>query len=226
MAKTFQDAGLKNLHLVDLDGAKIGSVQHQKILEKIKTNTDLIVDYGGGIRNESDVVSLKNAGADQVNIGSLSIKNKVLIKQFIEEFGQEYIILSPDVKGRKIANAKKIDGKWLVHLVGGRKATNIDLFEWIKEAVDRGAGEILFTSMDHDGTKNGFANDELSKISKMVNVPIIASGGAGNMDHFRDTFDKGLADAALAASVFHFGEISIPDLKNYLADQKINVRLN
>jgi len=122
-------------------------------------------------------------------------------------------------------DAKQIDGDWKVHLVGGKVPTKIDLFEWAKEVEERGAGEILFTSMDHDGTKNGFANTALAQLSETVNLPIIASGGAGNTQHFADTFTLGKADAALAASVFHFGEISVPNLKQQLKAQQIAVRL-
>jgi cyclase len=122
-------------------------------------------------------------------------------------------------------DAKQIDGQWKVHLVGGKVPTEIDLFDWAKEVEERGAGEILFTSMDHDGTKNGFANEALARLSTEVNIPIIASGGAGNTQHFIDTFTHGKADAALAASVFHFGEISVPDLKQQLKQQQIAVRI-
>lgn len=122
-------------------------------------------------------------------------------------------------------DAKQINGQWKVHLAGGSVATDLDLFEWAKEVESLGAGEILFTSMDHDGTKNGFANDALNKLSETLNIPIIASGGAGNVQHFIDTFKDGKADAALAASVFHFGEISIPDLKKELKANRIEVRL-
>ena len=120
---------------------------------------------------------------------------------------------------------KKIDGKWVVHLAGGTIPTELDLFEWAKEVEQRGAGEILFTSMDHDGTKAGFANEALAKLSALVNIPIIASGGAGSVQHFTDTFVKGKSDAALAASVFHFGEIPIPTLKQELKNNSIQVRL-
>jgi len=122
-------------------------------------------------------------------------------------------------------DAKQIDKQWKVHLVGGKIPTEIDLFDWAKEVADRGAGEILFTSMDHDGTKAGFANDALARISEEVNIPIIASGGAGNTQHFIDTFTQGKADAALAASIFHFGEVSVPDLKQELKQQHIAVRI-
>ncbi|MGB5322564.1 imidazole glycerol phosphate synthase subunit HisF, partial [Lutimonas sp.] len=164
-----------------------------------------------------DVNMLLRAGADKISINSSAVKNPALIKELANKFGSQCIVLAVD--------AKLIDGYWKVFLVGGRVQTELDLFDWVKEAVELGAGEILFTSMDHDGTKNGFANDTLRKLSEMVKVPIIASGGAGNMQHFCDTFKEGKADAALAASVFHYKEIEIKKLKTELRNQGINVRL-
>ena len=140
-----------------------------------------------------------------------------MINEVATHFGSQCLVVAID--------AKQIDGQWKVHLVGGKVPTEIDLFDWAKEVEERGAGEILFTSMDHDGTKNGFANEALARLSTEVNIPIIASGGAGNTSHFIDTFTAGKADAALAASVFHFGEISVPDLKQQLKQQHIAVRL-
>ncbi len=160
---------------------------------------------------------LLRAGADKISINSSAVKNPALIKELANKFGSQCIVLAVD--------AKLIDKQWKVFLVGGRVQTDLDLFDWVKEAVELGAGEILFTSMDHDGTKNGFANETLKKLSAMVKVPIIASGGAGNMQHFCDTFKEGRADAALAASVFHYKEIEIKKLKRTLRNQGINVRL-
>jgi cyclase len=140
-----------------------------------------------------------------------------LIDEMAYQFGSQCIVVAID--------AKQIEGKWKVHLVGGKVPTTLNLFDWAKEVEQRGAGELLFTSMDHDGTKKGFANEALAELSQTVNIPIIASGGAGNMSHFSATFTEGKADAALAASVFHFGEISIPELKSELHKQKIPVRL-
>jgi cyclase len=156
-------------------------------------------------------------GADKVSINSAAVRQPGLIDELSTKFGSQCIVLAVD--------AKLIDGQWMVHLNGGKIPTEIELMAWIREAVNRGAGEILFTSMDHDGTKGGFANEALAEISRMVNVPVIASGGAGTMEHFRDTFRDGRSDAALAASVFHYHEIDIPDLKNYLKSENINVRL-
>ena len=172
---------------------------------------------GGGISSVEDVDVLLHNGADKVSINSSAVKNPQLINDLVAKFGSQCIVVAID--------AKQIDGEWIVHLVGGKVPTERKLFEWAKEVEERGAGEILFTSMDHDGTKDGFANEALSKLSTELNIPIIASGGAGNMQHFTDTFVDGKADAALAASVFHFKEIGIKDLKEDLKDNGIPVRL-
>ncbi|MFM9825932.1 imidazole glycerol phosphate synthase subunit HisF, partial [Flavobacterium sp.] len=146
-----------------------------------------------------------------------AVKNPQLINDLAQKFGSQCVVVAID--------AKQIDGQWIVHLVGGKVPTEIRLFDWAKEVEQRGAGEILFTSMDHDGTKNGFANEALATLSKLVNIPIIASGGAGNIQHFVDTFVEGKADAALAASVFHFKEIEIKTLKKELKNNNIEVRI-
>ena len=139
-----------------------------------------------------------------------------MIQELAQKFGEQCVVIAID--------AKLINGKWKVFLNGGRIETDLELFAWVKEAVNLGAGEILFTSMDHDGTKNGFAVEALKKLAELVNVPIIASGGCGNMQHFKEVFVESNTDAALAASVFHFGEIKIPDLKAYLKTNKIEIR--
>ncbi|HZI26160.1 MAG TPA: HisA/HisF-related TIM barrel protein, partial [Chryseolinea sp.] len=146
-----------------------------------------------------------------------AVRDPQLIDELSKAFGSQCIVLAID--------ARKIDNQWIVHTHGGRNPTDKKLFTWAKEGQERGAGEILFTSMDHDGTKNGFANDSLQKLHQLLHIPVIASGGAGNMGHFIDTFLLGKADAALAASIFHFGEIQIPDLKMFLHQRNINVRL-
>ena len=169
---------------------------------------DIPFTVGGGIRSVEDVSILLKNGADKVSINSAAVKRPELIDEVATHFGSQCLVVAID--------AKQIDGQWKVHLVGGKVPTEIDLFDWAREVATRGAGEILFTSMDHDGTKNGFANEALAQLSETVNIPIIASGGAGTTQHFIDTFTHGKADAALAASVFHFGEIPIPDLKQEL----------
>ena len=184
---------------------------------KVAATIDIPFTVGGGIRSVEDVSILLKNGADKVSINSAAVKRPELINEVATHFGSQCLVVAID--------AKQIDGQWKVHLVGGKVPTEIDLFDWAKEVEERGAGEILFTSMDHDGTKNGFANKALARLSTEVNIPIIASGGAGNTSHFIDTFTAGKADAALAASVFHFGEISVPDLKQQLKQQQIAVRL-
>lgn len=185
---------------------------------KVAAAIDIPFTVGGGIRSVEDVSILLKNGADKVSINSAAVKNPSLINKLSEQFGSQCIVVAID--------AKQIDGQWKVHLVGGKVPTELDLFEWAKEVEQRGAGEILFTSMDHDGTKQGFANNALARLSTEVNIPIIASGGAGTVPHFIDTFTKGKADAALAASVFHFGEISIPELKKQLNQQQLAVRID
>lgn len=185
---------------------------------KVAAAIDIPFTVGGGIRSVEDVSILLKNGADKVSINSAAVKNPSLINKLSEQFGSQCIVVAID--------AKQIDGQWKVHLVGGKVPTELDMFDWAKEVEQRGAGEILFTSMDHDGTKQGFANKALARLSTEVNIPIIASGGAGTVPHFIDTFTKGKADAALAASVFHFGEISIPELKKQLNQQQLAVRIN
>jgi cyclase len=185
---------------------------------KVAAAIDIPFTVGGGIRSVEDVSILLKNGADKVSINSAAVKNPSLINKLSEQFGSQCIVVAID--------AKQIDGLWKVHLVGGKVPTELDLFDWAKEVEQRGAGEILFTSMDHDGTKQGFANNALARLSTEVNIPIIASGGAGTVPHFIDTFTKGKADAALAASVFHFGEISIPELKKQLNQQQLAVRID
>jgi len=189
-----------------------------ELVLRVAAAIDIPFTVGGGISAVEDVAVLLKNGADKVSINSAAVKNPILIDKLSEQFGSQCIVVAID--------AKQIDGQWKVHLVGGKVPTELDLFEWAREVEERGAGEILFTSMDHDGTKHGFANNALARLSAEVNIPIIASGGAGTVPHFIDTFTKGKADAALAASVFHFGEISIPELKKQLNQQQLAVRID
>ena len=187
------------------------------LVRKVAQAIDIPFTVGGGISSVEDVAILLQNGADKVSINSAAVKRPELINELAAQFGSQCIVVAMD--------AKQIDKQWKVHLVGGKIPTKIDLFDWAKEVADRGAGEILFTSMDHDGTKAGFANQALARISEEVNIPIIASGGAGNTQHFVDAFTRGKADAALAASIFHFGEVDLPDLKQELKQQQIAVRI-
>ena len=179
-------------------------------------NINIPFTVGGGINELSDVDRLLNAGADKISINSSAICNPQLIDDIAKHFGSQVCVLAVD--------AKMTENGWKCYLNGGRIETDKELLTWTKEAQERGAGEILFTSMNHDGVKTGYANEALASLAGQLSIPIIASGGAGTMEHFRDAFTLGKADAALAASVFHFGEIKIPDLKSYLCSQGITVR--
>jgi cyclase len=187
------------------------------LVEKIAQHVNIPFTVGGGISSAQNVESILMAGADKISVNSSAVKNPQLISDISSQFGTQCCVLAVD--------AKLIEEEWIVFLAGGRIQTELKLFDWVKEAEQRGAGEILFTSMNHDGTKQGFANEALAKMSEMVNIPIIASGGAGCMQDFADTFTDGSADAALAASVFHYGEINIKELKKYLKNKEICVRI-
>lgn len=217
LADRYSREGADELVFLDITATKEKRKTLVELVEKVARKVNIPFTVGGGISSVEDVNMLLRAGADKISINSSAVKNPALIKELANKFGSQCIVLAVD--------AKLIDKQWKVFLVGGRVQTDLDLFDWVKEAVELGAGEILFTSMDHDGTKNGFANETLKKLSEMVKVPIIASGGAGNMQHFCDAFKEGKADAALAASVFHYKEIEIKKLKKTLRNQGINVRL-
>ena len=216
LADRYSKEGADELVFLDITATKERRKTLVELVEKVAKKINIPFTVGGGISSVEDVNILLRAGADKVSINSSAVRNPQLINDLANKFGSQCIVLAVD--------AKLINGEWKVFLVGGREETKYNLFEWVKEAVKRGVGEILFTSMDHDGTKNGFANEALQQISKEVNVPVIASGGAGNMQHFADTFKMGRADAALAASVFHYKEIEIKELKKELEKQGINIR--
>ena len=187
------------------------------MVRKVAAAINIPFTVGGGISSVSDVDVLLRNGADKISINSSAVKNPNLINEIAAKYGSQCVVVAID--------AKQIDGNWIVHLVGGKVPTEWNLLDWAKEVEQRGAGEILFTSMNNDGTKNGFANEALAKLSEIVNIPIIASGGAGTMEHFAETFINGKADAALAASVFHYQEIEIPALKQFLKEKEISTRL-
>jgi len=216
LAKYYSENGADELVFLDITATKDNRKTLADLVEKIAKNISIPFTVGGGISSVEDVNILLQSGADKVSINSSAVKNPDLVNQLAKKFGNQCVVVAID--------AKQIDGQWKVHLVGGRVPTEIDLFDWAKEVEERGAGEILFTSMNNDGTKNGFANEALAKLSDMLKIPIIASGGAGNMEHFSDTFIKGKADAALAASVFHFNEININELKTFLKNKNIEIR--
>ncbi|OIQ41840.1 MAG: imidazole glycerol phosphate synthase subunit HisF [Bacteroidetes bacterium MedPE-SWsnd-G1] len=217
LADRYSKEGADELVFLDITATKDKRKTMIDMVEKVARKVNIPFTVGGGISSVEDVNALLRAGADKVSINSSAVKNPQLINDLANKFGSQCVVLAVD--------AKNINGEWKVFLVGGRVETELNLFDWVKEGVDRGAGEILFTSMNNDGTKDGFANDALKKLSEIVNVPIIASGGAGSVQHFVDTFKQGKSDAALAASVFHFKEIEIVDLKNTLAEEGLKVRL-
>ena len=217
LAKQYAEVGADELVFLDISATLEGRKTMLEMVLKVAAQVNIPFTVGGGISSIEDVDALLHCGADKVSINSSAIKNPALINELAQKFGSQCVVVAID--------AKQINNKWMVHLAGGTIPTQLELFEWAKEVERRGAGEILFTSMDHDGTKAGFANEALAKLSTLVNIPIIASGGAGSVQHFIDTFIKGKSDAALAASVFHFGEIKIIDLKKELRNNTIEVRL-
>jgi len=217
LAEIYSREGADELVFLDISATEQKRKTLADLVYHVAEKVNIPFTVGGGISSVEDVDVLLQNGADKVSINSSAVKNPQLINDLVAKFGSQCIVVAID--------AKQIDGKWIVHLVGGKVPTELDLFDWAKEVEERGAGEILFTSMDNDGTKDGFANEALSKLSTELNIPIIASGGAGNMQHFSDTFIDGKADAALAASVFHFKEIKIKDLKETLQENGIPVRL-
>lgn len=217
LGKAYSEQGADELVYLDITASYEGRKTFTELVKRIAAHINIPFTVGGGIHELNDVDRQLNAGADKVSINSSAIRNPQLIDDIAAHFGSQVCVVAIDA--RQTANG------WKCYLNGGRKETDKDLFDWAHEANERGAGEILFTSMDHDGVKNGYANEALSRLSDMLTIPVIASGGAGCKEHFKDAFIKGKADAALAASVFHFGEISIPELKSYLCKEGINVRL-
>jgi cyclase len=218
LAKQYADYGADELIFLDITATLEARATTLEMVLHVAEQVNIPFTVGGGISSVEHVDALLKNGADKVSINSSAVKRPDLVNELADKFGSQCVVVAIDAKQIE-------DGTWKVHLAGGTIPTEIDLFEWAKEVEERGAGEILFTSMNHDGTKNGFANKALAKLSKLVNIPIIASGGAGKVEHFVDTFKEGKSDAALAASVFHFGEIPIMDLKRELKNNNIEVRL-
>jgi cyclase len=216
LAQRYAQEGADELVFLDISASEEKRKTLAQLVRHVAQAIDIPFTVGGGISSVEDVGVLLDNGADKVSINSAAVRRPELISELAQRFGTQCIVVAID--------AKQIEDEWVVHLVGGKVPTERRLFEWATEAVARGAGELLFTSMDHDGTKQGYANAALKKLSETVSVPVIASGGAGEMTHFVDTFVQGNADAALAASVFHFKEIGIPELKTYLNQHQIPVR--
>jgi imidazole glycerol-phosphate synthase subunit HisF len=209
--------GADELVFLDISATNEKRKTFASLVREIAIHVNIPFTVGGGITSVADVAPLLEAGADKVSINSAAVKNPELIDELAKAFGSQFVVLAID--------ARKVGNQWTVHTHGGSKPSEKKLFSWAKEGQSRGAGEILFTSMDHDGTKQGFAIDPLAKLHELLSIPVIASGGAGNMQHFLETFILGKADAALAASLFHFGELKISDLKKYLQNNGVPVRV-
>ncbi len=218
LAAAYAAQGADELVFLDITATHEGRDTLTELVQRVARVLNIPFTVGGGISSVAQVEALLRAGADKVSINSAAVRRPELINELAGSFGSQCIVLAIDARPDD-------NGVWRVFLNGGRLATPLDALAWAREGVERGAGEILLTSMTHDGTKGGFALDFTRAVSEAVQVPVIASGGAGKMDHFYDVFTAGKADAALAASIFHFGEISVPALKKYLYKKLINVRL-
>lgn len=217
LGRLYSQQGADELCFLDITASYEGRKTFTQMVERVAATINIPFTVGGGINEIGDVDRLLSAGADKISINSAAIRNPHLIDEISGHFGSQVIVCAIDARLDQ-------DG-WHCYTKGGRERQELGLMEWAHEAQERGAGEILFTSMNHDGVKEGFANEALRQLTDMLSIPVIASGGAGRMEHFRDTFLNGHSDAALAASVFHFGEIGIPQLKEYLHSQGISVRL-
>lgn len=217
LARAYSDQGADELVFLDITASFEGRKTFTDLVKRIAANISIPFTVGGGINELKDVERLLNAGADKISVNSAAIRRPELIDEISSNFGSQVCVLAVD--------AKQTIGGWKCFLNGGRVETDRELFQWVHEAQERGAGEVLFTSMDHDGVKTGYANEALCRMSELLSIPVIASGGAGEKEHFRDVFMAGKADAALAASVFHFGEIKIPNLKSYLCGCGIPMRM-
>lgn len=217
LGRAYSEQGADELVFLDITASHEGRKTFTDMVARVARELSIPFTVGGGINELADVARMLDAGADKVSVNSAALRNPRLVGDIASHFGSQVCVVAID--------ARRTDGNWECYLNGGRVPTGRGLFDWAREVADRGAGEILFTSMNHDGVKQGFANDALARLSDELDIPIIASGGAGAMQHFADAFTIGRADAALAASVFHFGEIAIPDLKQFLRAQGICVRI-
>lgn len=217
LAWQYSQQGADELVFLDITATHERRKTMIEMVKSVARQLNIPFTIGGGITSVADADALLSAGADKISINSAAVNNPLLIEQLASAFGVQFVVVAVDTKF--------VEGKNLVHLNGGRKATELETETWIKQAESMGAGEILLTSMDHDGTKSGFDLNLLGTVCSSINIPVIASGGAGNTQHFIDVFKQTGVDAALAASVFHFGEIAIPDLKQELNKHSIPVRL-
>lgn len=217
LGKAYSEAGADELVFLDITASHEGRKTFTDMVTHVAAEINIPFTVGGGINELSDVERLLNAGADKVSVNSAALRRPQLIDEITSKFGSQVCVCAID--------ARLDEDGWHCYVEGGRKRTERGLLEWAKEAQERGTGEILFTSMNHDGVKEGYANEALATLADALSIPIIASGGAGKMEHFRDAFKVGHADAALAASVFHFGEIPIQQLKSYLRHEGVDVRM-
>jgi len=218
VARRYNEEGADELTFLDIGASHEERDTIVDVVKKVAEEVFIPLTVGGGIRKLEDIYALLNVGCDKVSINSAAIKRPAFIEEGAKRFGSQCIVVAIDAKC-------VAEGEWHIFTHGGRKDTGIDALKWAKEAYERGAGELLVTSMDADGTKAGFDNELNRKIGELVNIPVIASGGAGTMEHMKEAFTIGNADAALAASIFHFREIDIMDLKRYLKAENIPVRL-
>lgn len=218
LAILYSEQGADELVFLDITATVEKRKTLVELVKRIAANINIPFTVGGGISSVDDVSVLLQNGADKISVNTSAYKNPALIKELSDAFGSQCVVLAIDTK-------KEADGEWYVYLNGGRTKTETKTTDWAKQAVELGAGEILLTSMNNDGTKNGFALDITATLSNSLPVPVIASGGAGTMEHFKDVFEKANADAALAASIFHYREIGIPELKQYLAAEQLAIRI-
>ncbi|MCQ2172319.1 MAG: imidazole glycerol phosphate synthase subunit HisF [Bacteroidales bacterium] len=216
MGVRYSREGADELVYLDISASREERGTFTELVEKIALGINIPFTVGGGISSLDDASRLLDAGADKVSVNSAAIARPELISEIAGKYGSQFCVCAID--------AKFIDGVWRVTTHGGSRQSSRELFEWAREAQERGAGEILFTSMDHDGTKAGYACEQYAALAEMLSIPVIASGGAGSIAHIVDVLTDGRADAALAASIFHYNEISIPDLKNELRKANVNVR--
>ena len=222
LGKAYSEQGADELVFLDITASFEGRKTFTEMVTRVAETLNIPFTVGGGVNELTDVERLLYAGADKVSVNSAAIRRPELIDEITNRFGSQVCVVAIDARLDEIENGQS---SWHCYLKGGRERTERKLFEWAHEAQERGAGEILFTSMNHDGVKEGYANEALRELADNLSIPIIASGGAGKKEHFRDVFIEGHADAALAASVFHFGEIPVPELKQYLKKEGINVRI-